>query len=332
MVLQYKTWMNAKDLWPFGLQYYAGSDGKKVALTAGHRHILGTDDNDYDVFSTLIHGAAYSFSIAIGALALILLLGMSVGGAAAYFGNHKLQASLGEYTGLILGGFPAYFYGIYIRKWGIWQISALPDSLSLPLSLCFSLVVIAVILMLFYYLGKSLHAIPFFRTKRPFPLARILHFCLDLQTAIPVIMLIITLSAVFPKNLYSMMLLIGLAAYTGFARLIRTDLSTLFNLPYMEAAHNAGLPVWRILFKHALPNIAPTLYVLSLLLFADIILFEASLSFLGIGITPENHSSWGLLLAQSRNYPQAWWLTVFPTLVIFLTTLSLHTLANKFRK
>lgn len=317
---------------PFGPQFYTASNGYKKNLAFSKRHYLGTDDNDYDVFSGLIHGAAYSFGIATGTLLLILTLGMTVGGSAAYFGNDKLTFSTGELISILAGLIPAVFYGFYIRKWGFPESFFFSGTLGYILSWTASVILAVFILFLFYNVGKILNFIPFFRKKTPFPLERILQFILDAQTSIPVILMVITLTAILPKTVSATVVTIGLAAYTGFARIIRSELSVILRLPYTEAAYNLGLTPLRILLRHTFPNIAPLLYSISLYTISDIILFEASLSFLGIGINPENHTSWGAMLAQARNYPQAWWLTLFPALLIFLTIFSLHYLAgNKSR-
>lgn len=314
---------------PLEQQYYASVATNKILLPKGHRHLLGTDDNDYDLFAGLIHGAARAFSVTIGSLTVILLLGVLIGGAAAYFGNQSLFLTKGEYIGIFMGLLPAVFYGFYVRKWGMWQIPLLPEGLATPLSFFISLVATLTILILFYFIGKSLHFLPFFRKKHAFPLERLIQFFLDTQTALPGMLLILTLSLFFPKNVSSSMLIIGLAGYTGLARLIRTDLGLIFQLQYIEAAKALGFSPFRILFRHAFPNIAPMLYTLSLLIASDIILFESALAFLGIGVTQTNTISWGSILSQARSFPHAWWLTLFPSLLIFLTVSSLHLLSSQ---
>ncbi len=318
---------------PFGKQFYASSYGKKRELSLSERHFFGTDDNDRDILSGLIHGASHAFGIATGALLLILTLGMTVGGASAYFGNAKLSFSYGEYLSIAAGIIPGIFYGFYIRKWGFPDTLAFMGSFGYFLSWLLSFLIAGLILFLFFKIGKILNFIPFFRKKLPFPLERALQFILDSQTSIPVILLVVSLSILFPKTFLASILMIGLAAYTGFARIIRSELSVILRLPYTEAAYNLGLSPLRILFRHTLPNIAPLLYSLSLLIVSDILLFEASLSFIGIGVNAENAVSWGSMLAQARNHPHAWWLTLFPSLILLLTILSLHILAgNKVQK
>ena len=87
----------------------------------------------------------------------------------------------------------------------------------------------------------------------------------------------------------------------------------------------------RIVFRHILPIILPTLVTIATLDFALVVLVESSLSFLGIGIQPPE-ITWGLMVAQGRPYlTTAWWLSFFPGLVIILTTLSLNLLSNWMR-
>ncbi|HEV2109402.1 MAG TPA: ABC transporter permease, partial [Thermomicrobiales bacterium] len=97
---------------------------------------------------------------------------------------------------------------------------------------------------------------------------------------------------------------------------------------FVEAAQAVGCSDRRILFLHILPNLISPLLVLGTLEVSTMILTEASLSFLGLGIQPPQ-SSWGLMLAQGRAYvTTAWWLVTFPGLAILLTALSLNLLAT----
>jgi peptide/nickel transport system permease protein len=97
---------------------------------------------------------------------------------------------------------------------------------------------------------------------------------------------------------------------------------------FIEAARATGCSDRRIILLHLLPNLASPVLVLATLEVATMILTEASLSFLGLGIQPPE-SSWGLMLGQGRSYvTSAWWLVTFPGLVILLTALSINLLAG----
>ena len=94
-------------------------------------------------------------------------------------------------------------------------------------------------------------------------------------------------------------------------------------LPYMEAAYAAGLPPWRIIRHHLLPNTWRPVITTIPLSIAILIALETTLSFLGVGLPPEV-SSWGRLLALSRIAPSSWWLLLFPAFCLLTTTLSLR--------
>jgi peptide/nickel transport system permease protein len=100
---------------------------------------------------------------------------------------------------------------------------------------------------------------------------------------------------------------------------------------FVQAAQVMGASTSRIIFRHILPIILPTILTIATLDFAFVMLAESSLSFLGIGIQPPE-ITWGLMVAQGRPYLiSAWWLSFWPGLVIIMTTLSLNLLSNWMR-
>jgi peptide/nickel transport system permease protein len=117
-----------------------------------------------------------------------------------------------------------------------------------------------------------------------------------------------------------MMVVIGLVSWTGNARYIRAEFLKLRKLDFVQAGVAAGLPLRSILFRHMLPNgIAPVLVNASFGI-AGAILLESTLSFLGLGLGPED-PSWGQLLNQARSGGTGfnWWIATFPGMAIFLT-------------
>ncbi|MBA2520591.1 MAG: ABC transporter permease, partial [Chloroflexia bacterium] len=111
-----------------------------------------------------------------------------------------------------------------------------------------------------------------------------------------------------------------------YARVARAEVLRLRQFEYIEAARALGAGNGRILRRHLVPNLVPTLTTLAIFEAAAVILTEAGLSFLGLGV-PEN--SWGRLTAEGQQYiSTAWWLVTFPGLAILLTTMSLAVLGN----
>jgi peptide/nickel transport system permease protein len=150
---------------------------------------------------------------------------------------------------------------------------------------------------------------------------------IEIFESLPTMFLIIALMAVVKPSLYYIVLIIGLTSWPPIARYTRNELLRIRKLEYIEAAHALGFGNARIIFKHALPNaINPILIALAFGV-AGAIIAESTLSFLGIGISTDQ-VTWGSLLASARQSPEAWWLIVFPGLMIFMVVLSLNKLGD----
>jgi peptide/nickel transport system permease protein len=154
---------------------------------------------------------------------------------------------------------------------------------------------------------------------------------IEIFEAVPTLFLLITFVAVFGRNLYIMMALIGLTSWTADARFIRAEFLRLRKQDFVQAAVAAGLPLRSVIFRHMLPNgIAPVLVGASFGI-ASAILTESVLSFLGLGLVQE--PSWGGMLNQARaaggNF--SWWIAVFPGMAIFLTVFAYNLIGEALR-
>jgi peptide/nickel transport system permease protein len=141
----------------------------------------------------------------------------------------------------------------------------------------------------------------------------------EIFSAIPTLFLLLAFVAAFGANLYIMMVIIGVTGWVGYALFIRAEFLKLRNQDFVQAARAAGLPLRSILFRHMLPNgVAPVLVAASFGV-ASAILYESTLSFLGIGLTEE--SSRGRLLNQALGVGGTfyWLIALYPGLAIFLT-------------
>ena len=153
---------------------------------------------------------------------------------------------------------------------------------------------------------------------------------IEIFSSIPQLYLLLTFVAFFGRDLYLIMLIIGLTSWTGYALFVRAEFLSLRDRDFVQAARATGLPTWRVVFVHMLPNgVAPVLVSASFGV-ASAILAEASLSFLGVGLVDD--PSWGSLLNQalgaSRFY---WWLGLFPGLAIFLTVFAYNMIGESLR-
>lgn len=149
----------------------------------------------------------------------------------------------------------------------------------------------------------------------------------DLQLGFPFLMLALLVLYALGPSLANIILIFAVVRWPVYARVSRSLAMSLREAPFVEAAKALGASRTRIILRHILPNMSSPLIVLATMEVAKLILAEATLSFLGLGIQPPD-SSWGLMVAAGRDYVSlAWWLVAFPGLVIFLTALSANLLA-----
>ena len=185
------------------------------------------------------------------------------------------------------------------------------------ISLLVSLGVVAISTVLGVILGV---AAGFFRSLDA-PISRLL----DAMMSFPDILLAIALVAALGPSLSTVIIALGITYAPRLARIVRGSTLVLRELPYIEAAVAMGLPTWQILARHVLLNLASPILV------ASAMLAEASLSFLGVGVSTDM-PTWGTMLASGREYMNnAPWLMIFPGLAIVFSVLSLQLLGDGLR-
>jgi peptide/nickel transport system permease protein len=150
----------------------------------------------------------------------------------------------------------------------------------------------------------------------------------DVQMGFPSLLTALVVLYVLGTGVWNVILVLAVTRWMVYARVTRALVLTYRENVFIEAARATGSSNRRIIFLHLLPNLLSPILVLGTLEVATMILTEASLSFLGLGIQPPQ-SSWGLMLAEGRSYIQsAWWLVTFPGVLILLTALALNLLAT----
>ena len=153
----------------------------------------------------------------------------------------------------------------------------------------------------------------------------------DVQMAFPFILLAIVVVGVLGPSPAKVVLVIGIGGWVHFARVVRSEVLTLRERAFIEGARATGAGDGRIMARHVLPNVLPTIIVLATTALAYAIVAESSLSFLGVGI-PASIPSWGGMLADGRQYVDtAWWLATFPGLCILGTALLVNVLGDLIR-
>ncbi len=144
----------------------------------------------------------------------------------------------------------------------------------------------------------------------------------EIQMSIPSIALALLLAAALQPGLSTVVIVIVFTYWTWYARIIRGEILSLKTRDYVAFARVAGVSTPVIFLRHLLPNIMNTLLVLATLQVGQVIIFEASLSFLGLGIQQPD-VSWGLMLSDARQYiSNAWWAITMPGIAIMLTCLA----------
>jgi peptide/nickel transport system permease protein len=154
---------------------------------------------------------------------------------------------------------------------------------------------------------------------------------IDAFLALPFILLALALISALGVGFWNILLVLVLTNWAQYARVVRAEVLTLKGRPFVTLAQMTALPSWRIILRHILPNAMVSILVLAILDIGRAIILESTLSFLGLGIQPPS-VSWGLMLADGRAYlALAWWLTVFPGVMIVLTVLSFNAIGQAAR-
>lgn len=153
----------------------------------------------------------------------------------------------------------------------------------------------------------------------------------DIQLAFPAIVLIIAVVAAFGPSVLNLIVILGVIGWAPYARLVRGTVLGLRAKEFVEAAVITGAGNRRIIFGHLLPNTSTSIIVFLTSDLARLVLLEASLSFLGLGVQPPT-PSWGLMIADGRQYIyDAWWASTLPGIVIVLAVLAFSFVGDELR-
>ena len=153
----------------------------------------------------------------------------------------------------------------------------------------------------------------------------------DINLSLPLILLALVLVVLFEPGTATTVAVVALLLWSRYARQVRAEVLTLKEMDFVARARVAGASNLRIIFRHILPNVFNTIIVLATLQVGNVILLEASLSFLGAGIPPPD-PAWGVMVAEGRDFiVTSWWLSVIPGLAIMFTVLSMNLLGDWLR-
>lgn len=153
----------------------------------------------------------------------------------------------------------------------------------------------------------------------------------DIQLAFPFILLAISILAVLGSGLLNIIVVLGITGWVTYARITRGQVISIKEQEYILAARSVGISNVRIIFRHIFPNLLAPIIVIVSFDVAAVIISEASLSFLGLGVPP-SIPTWGSMLADGRDYIyEAWWMAVFPGVAIMLTVLGINMIGDWMR-
>ncbi|WP_332695546.1 ABC transporter permease [Halalkalibacter lacteus] len=151
----------------------------------------------------------------------------------------------------------------------------------------------------------------------------------DANIAIPVILIALFILGFFNPSLFMFILVVGIATWYTYARVVRSEVLSLKEREYVKAAKSIGVKDYMIFLRHLLPNVTSSIIVISTLSVATTIMVESSLSFLGLG---PSAITWGALLSDGREYlATSWWIATFPGIAITITVLGIILLGDWLR-
>jgi peptide/nickel transport system permease protein len=280
-----------------------------------YRHWLGTDAIGRDVLAGLIEGMKVALSVGFGGMSLALLFGFCLGLSAGYFGDNGLKMTK---IGLILRGcilsLALFYTFVFFQQ---------------KISLLWILFFLITILLIIKYLEIKF----LFNLKKiNVPLDTLIMRGVEIMQGVPTILwLLCVVSIVNRLSVSQLILLIGFTGWMSFTRLVRGEMLRIRHLEYMDAAKVLGLSDVRIIVRHALPNILTPILTAASFGIANSILLESTISFIGLGLPPEQ-VTWGTMLNSARGNFSAWWLAVFPGLMIFITVFAFNKLGESLKK
>ena len=307
--------LNANFVSPGGEQKFIDSSGNIISMPARFRHWLGTSQRGNDLLAGLIEGTRIALLVGFISMFIAFLIGVTLGSLAGYFGDRSIQISYPELiSGIILIPI-AWFYAFTVRNLllkNAFQNAAWQGWLQLLLSIFIFLFIISVgIFIVKRITASSKH-------RLYLPLDNMISRFTEIVIALPLLLIILSIAAVVNPSVWNVIIIIGLTSWTGIARLTRAEMLRIRSLPYIEAVKSLGFKNHYIMLKHALPNLLAPVLVSVAFGIANAILIESVLSFLGLGLTPKD-VTWGLLLSDGTINIEAWWMIIFPGLLIFLT-------------
>ena len=289
-------------------------------------YLFGTDDLGRDVFSRMLQGAWVSLTVGFVAVGIAVVIGVFLGGIAGYYGSSR--------------GRIGHLLAFVLLVWGVIDlltvvVTVLRGQGGIDIFLgriavdTLMVLIGAGIATLLIRMGNS-------KGRRPIPMGLSVLFLnlfsvdvlitglIDIMLCFPSFFLILTVVALLERSILNIMAVIGLTSWMGAARFIRAEFLSLREQDFVTAATALGVPNWRIIFRHMVPNAMAPVLVSATIGIATAILTEAGLSFLGFGVPPPD-ATWGNILSNGKNFLfDAPWLTFVPGFAVLIVVLAFN--------
>ena len=278
-------------------------------------YLFGSDNLGRNVLAMVISGAKSSMAISVLAALFATTIGVVFGAIAGFFGDQKLRVSrAGACIALLAIPLIGYYFSLA-------QMVAEQDKFWMALGLVLVVTVTAWILS--YFLKK----IPFLSKPVSLPIDVAHTKVVELFMAVPAYFILLALSGLFQPSVSSLVVIISIMSWPSTALLVRGEMLKIREMDFILAQKLAGIPWYRSLVFHAIPNAIEPALVNMVFLASGLLVVESTLSFIGIGL-PNEIISWGKILGSFRFNTSNWWVILFPGLVIFSTILCFHRLGK----
>jgi peptide/nickel transport system permease protein len=273
-------------------------------------YLFGTDDLGRDVFARMLQGAWVSLTVGFVAVGIAVVIGIFLGAIAGYYGHRPIRLEQVLITVALAAG-------------GVLLVSGRIEAGAALLILGHAWLFFALSPWGFRHWSAPPRPVRLLHGRVMLVDTLIMRF-VDIMLCFPSFFLILTVVALLPASMYTIMIVIGLTSWEGTTRFVRAEFLTLRELDFVAAARALGLGDFRIIFRHITPNAIAPVLVSATIGIASAILTEAGLSFLGFGVPPP-HATWGNILSDGKRFIfDAPWLTFIPGVAILLVVLAFN--------